>query len=135
MLDPRLRQDTFPVGQLVLSDLLLMNDARYPWCILVPRVAHASEIFHLSTAQQTQWWQETSLVAQHLQQHFGADKMNVATLGNQVHQLHMHVIARNRGDAAWPAPVWGKHPAIAYTDAQAQARLTVLRTLLRQWLS
>jgi len=131
VLDPRLQQDTLSIGQLAVSELLLMNDARYPWCILVPRQKNASEIFHLSAAQQAQWWQETSLVAQRMQQHFRADKMNIATLGNSVSQLHMHVIARSRGDDAWPAPVWGKHPAIAYTTAQVQERLGALRTLFQ----
>jgi len=135
VLDPRLRQDTLPIGQLTLSELLLMNDARYPWCILVPRQAHASEIFHLSAAQQNQWWQETRWIAQRMHLHFHADKMNVATLGNSVKQLHMHVIVRSRADAAWPAPVWGRHPAIAYTNAQAQETLDTLRTLFQARLS
>jgi len=128
-LDPRLQHDTFPVTSLALSEVLLMNDARYPWCILVPRVANVSEIFHLSDAQQHQWWQETRRVAERMQQHFHADKMNIATLGNQVSQLHMHVIARTRDDAAWPAPVWGKHPALAYNPHQAQTRMAELRSL------
>jgi len=131
VLDPRLQQDTLPIGQLALSELLLMNDARYPWCILVPRQENASEMFHLSAAQQTRWWQETHLVAQRMHAHFRADKMNIATLGNSVSQLHMHVIARSRNDDAWPAPVWGRHPAIAYTDAQAEERLSTLRTLFQ----
>jgi len=134
VLDPRLQQDTLPLGRLALSDLLLMNDARYPWCILAPRQENASEVFHLSAAQQTAWWQEVSMVAQRMQQHFHADKMNVATLGNLVHQLHMHVIARRRDDDAWPAPVWGRHPAMAYTASQAHDRLDELRGLFQdQW--
>jgi len=131
VLDPRLRRDTLPVGAFALSELLLMNDARYPWCILVPRLENASEIFHLSAAQQAQWWQETHMVAQRMHTHFRADKMNIATLGNSVNQLHMHVIARSRDDDAWPAPVWGKHPVMAYTEAQAAERLSALRTLFQ----
>jgi len=133
-LDPCLQQDTLPIGRLSLSELLLMNDARYPWCILVARQENASELFHLSAAQQTQWWQETSLIAQRMQQHFHADKMNIATLGNSVHQLHMHVIARSRDDDAWPAPVWGRHPATPYTPRQAQDRVAQLRALFKDRL-
>jgi len=134
VLDPRLRRDTLPVGAFALSELLLMNDARYPWCILVPRVEDVSEVFELSAAQQSQWWEETSLVAQRMQQHFHADKLNVATLGNQVRQLHMHVIARRHGDDAWPAPVWGKFPPIVYAAGQADIRLAELRHMLRDRL-
>jgi len=135
VLDPRLQQDTLPIGRLALSELLLMNDARYPWCILVPRHAHASELFHLPAAQQIQWWQETRLVAQRMGEHFRADKVNVATLGNSVAQLHMHVIVRYRRDDAWPAPVWGKFPAMAYTGSQAQDRVAQLRDLFQDSLS
>jgi len=135
VLDSRLQQDTLSIGPMALSELLLMNDARYPWCILVPRQENASEIFHLSDAQQNQWWQETHWIAQHMQAHFQADKMNIATLGNSVKQLHMHVIARSRTDAAWPAPVWGKHPPMAYTNAQAQEILGVLRALFQARLT
>lgn len=129
-LDPRLQQDTLTVGDLPLCRLLLMNDAQYPWFILVPRRADVSELFDLDAADQLALWQETTALAAVLKDGFAADKMNVATLGNMVSQLHMHVIARTREDAAWPAPVWGKSPAQAYSAAQLAGVLSKLRVLL-----
>lgn len=117
-LDPRLQQDTLVIGDFPLCRLLLMNDARYPWFILVPRREAMSELFQLDLADQQQLWQEATQLAEILKDTFAADKMNVATLGNVVSQLHMHVIVRRREDAAWPAPVWGKHPALAYESEQ-----------------
>ena len=127
VLDSRLQQDTVWVGDYPLCSLLLMNDAQYPWFILVPRREDVSELFQLDGADQLQLWQETNGLAEVLKDCFAADKMNVATLGNVVSQLHMHVIVRRREDVAWPAPVWGKHPTQPYTPEQ----LAVLKARLR----
>ncbi|KGS15825.1 MULTISPECIES: HIT family protein [Pseudomonas syringae group] len=121
VLDPRLQQDTLPIGDFPLCRLLLSNDAHYPWFILVPRRADISEVFQLEPADQLQLWQETNALAKMLKDVFDADKINVAALGNVVSQLHMHVIVRKRDDVAWPAPVWGKHAAVAYSDEQFAA--------------
>ena len=126
-LDPRLQQDTLPIGDFPLCRLLLSNDSNYPWFILVPRREDISEIFQLDVADQLQLWQETTALAETLKDSFDADKLNVATLGNVVSQLHMHVIVRKREDAAWPAPVWGKHPANPYNAEQ----IAVIRERLR----
>lgn len=115
-LDVRLQQDALLLGEFPLCRLLLSNDANYPWFILVPREEGISEVFDLTTAQQLQLWQETAVLAEHLKRSLGADKMNVATLGNVVSQLHMHVIARFKTDIAWPAPVWGKVAAVPYKE-------------------
>lgn len=120
-LDPRLVQDTHVVGDLPLCRLLLSNDANYSWFILVPRRAGITELFQLDEADRVQLWTETNALAELLQRTFEADKMNVATLGNVVSQLHMHVIVRYQADPAWPAPVWGKVPGIAYSEEQLQA--------------
>ncbi|MES2819370.1 MAG: HIT domain-containing protein [Pseudomonadota bacterium] len=130
-LDSRLLQDTLPIGDFPLCRLLLMNDAHYPWFILVPRREGMSEVFQLDTADQHLLWQEASALAQVLKDSFAADKMNLATLGNVVSQLHVHVIVRRREDAAWPGPVWGRHPAQPYTDEQIdgiRARLGLVLT-------
>ena len=129
-LDPRLQQDTLTVGDFPLCRLLLMNDAQYPWFILVPRRAAVSEVFDLDAADQLALWQETTTLASVLKDGFAADKINVATLGNMVSQLHMHVIARTREDAVWPAPVWGKLPAQPYSEVQLAEVLARLRLLL-----
>ena len=130
VLDSRLQQDTVWVGDYPLCSLLLMNDAQYPWFILVPRREDVSELFQLDGADQLQLWQETNGLAEVLKDCFAADKMNVATLGNVVSQLHMHVIVRRREDAAWPAPVWGRHPAQPYTAEQLVALKARLRLVL-----
>ena len=129
-LDPRLAQDTVVLGDFPLCRLLLSKDANYPWFILVPRRADISEVFELQADDQQQLWKETTFLAQALQGAFAADKMNVATLGNVVAQLHMHVIVRRRDDAAWPAPVWGKVPAIEYDNAGLEEIGQRLRVVL-----
>ena len=127
-LDARLEQDTWLIGDLPLCRLLLSNDSNYPWFILVPRREGISELFQLDDSDQQLMWRETTELARALNELFGAHKMNVATLGNVVSQLHMHVIVRYRTDAAWPAPVWGKLPAKPYAEAQ----VSEMRSKLKQ---
>lgn len=129
-LDSRLQQDTLLIGDFPLCRLLLMKDAHYPWFILVPRREEVSELFQLDAEDQRVLWQETTELAETLKDTFSADKMNVAALGNVVAQLHMHVIVRRRDDAAWPAPVWGRHPAQPYTAEQVAAIRDKLRLVL-----
>jgi len=129
-LDSRLVQDTHVLGDFPLCRLLLMNDIHYPWFILVPRREDISEVFQLSTDDQCLLWRESTELAESLKDAFVADKMNIANLGNMVPQLHVHVIARRRDDAAWPAPVWGKYPAEPYTAEQLAALYERLRVVL-----
>ncbi|MFQ5344529.1 MAG: HIT family protein [Mariprofundus sp.] len=130
ILHPQLKQDCFVVGSFPLSVLLLMNDSRYPWFILVPQREHVSEIHQLSEADQQQFMRESSLLAACIETEFKADKINIAALGNMVPQLHIHHIVRYRSDSAWPAPVWGKLPPVAYTEADAAALCQRMRALL-----
>nr|WP_156311209.1 HIT domain-containing protein [Pseudomonas sp. TDA1] len=129
-MDTRLQQDCLVLGDFPLCRLLLSKDANYPWFILVPRRAGVSEVFDLSQEDQAQLFKETTDLAQALKGEFKADKMNVATLGNVVSQLHMHVIVRRHGDVAWPAPVWGRVPAGEYAPGQVDAIRQRLGTLL-----
>ena len=115
-LAPELVRDTVPLGRLKLSLVLLMNDATYPWIILVPERAEVREIYQLDPSDQHQLIQESSLVARALTSAFRPDKINIAALGNMVPQLHMHHIARFKGDSAWPHPVWGRSPPRPYSD-------------------
>lgn len=117
VLDERLAADCFVVADLDLCRVLLMNDARYPWLVLVPRLHGLVELADLDRARQHQLLDEINRADSALR-HFGPfDKLNVAALGNVVAQLHVHVIARRIGDEAWPAPVWGRGPAQPYEDA------------------
>ncbi|EHJ92987.1 HIT domain-containing protein [Vreelandella boliviensis] len=122
-LDERLAADTFPIADLPLSRVLLMNDARYPWVILVPRHASISEVFELSENDQQQLWQEATQLGDTMKAALGGDKVNIAALGNVVSQLHVHVVIRRHSDATWPAPVWGIGSPEPYDlDGQAQLR-------------
>ncbi len=128
----QLERDTVSLGALPLSRLLLMNDANYPWLILVPRKADITELIDLDEAEQKQLMREIDRSARALRAITGCDKLNIAALGNAVAQLHVHVIARFRLDAAWPRPVWGVAPPRAY-ERDAQAKFTAaLREVLWQ---
>lgn len=126
-LDVRLAADTLSVTDWPLCKVLLMNDANYPWLILVPRVEGAVNLHDLDEGQATQAMAESRRASQLLAELTGSAKTNVATLGNLVPQLHIHVIARFESDAAWPGPVWGKVPARPYTDQELQDFVTKLR--------
>ncbi|GAB2520783.1 HIT domain-containing protein [Lysobacter humi (ex Lee et al. 2017)] len=126
-LHPRLRDDTHHVVSLALADVLLMDDANYPWLILVPRVAGAVEWVGLDPADAHRLLDEITLASAVLRELVTPDKLNVAALGNVVAQLHVHVVARFEGDAAWPRPVWGAVPARAYDARGLGERLDRLR--------
>lgn len=129
-LHPQLEKDTLVLGQFLLSKLLLMRDANYPWLILVPAREAVSEIFQLDEADQQQLQRESSCVAQLLAEEFNADKINIGALGNIVPQLHIHHIARYTKDIAWPAPVWGTHPAKVYSPEEAEKMITKVKMAL-----
>ncbi|MBT6578943.1 MAG: HIT domain-containing protein, partial [Cellvibrionales bacterium] len=113
-LDPQLQKDTIAIASLPLCELLLMNDANYPWLILVPRREGARELLELSAEDQLQFLAESNAISRLLQTQFSAEKLNIAALGNVVAQLHIHHVARFAGDAVWPKPIWGAMPAVAY---------------------
>ena len=121
-LDPRLAGDTRVVGDLALSRVLLMNDARFPWIVLVPRRAGLVEIVDLEAAERATLMEEAVLVSGALRAWPGVEKINLGALGNIVRQLHMHVVGRGAGDAAWPGPVWGSGSAVAYEARELEAR-------------
>ena len=106
-LDARLARDTLFVAALPLCDARLMNDSRWPWLILVPRIGDAEEIHTLTSPQQTQIAAETAHAAATLKTLTQCTKINTAAIGNIVRQLHIHVIARHENDTNWPGPVWG----------------------------
>ena len=121
-IDPRLEADTFPLEDLPLCRALLMNDARFALVVLVPRVASVSEVFELSQEEQAQLWQEATQLGAAMKEAFQGDKLNIATLGNVVSQLHIHLVVRYTDDASWPAPVWGNGTPKPYELAQQGER-------------
>lgn len=126
-LDSRLAADTLPVGDLHLSRVLLMNDSRFPWVILVPRRPALVELIDLSEGDHAALTREIRAVAALLRRLHGPDKLNVAALGNVVAQLHVHVIARFQSDAAWPRPVFGVGAALPYPHEDAMASIAALK--------
>lgn len=129
-LHPTLARDTVELGRLALCRLLLMNDATYPWFILVPEREGVREIYELTEADQLQLLRESSGLARALATAFDADKLNIAALGNVVPQLHVHHIVRYRTDPAWPHPVWGRLPAEPYPEGEISAVVARLRPVL-----
>lgn len=131
---PQLEKDCHLLGRLELSYVLLMKDANYPWLILVPDVETISEIYQMTQQQQQCLLAESSWLAEKMMSHFHGDKMNIAALGNIVPQLHLHHVVRYKNDLAWPVPVWGKHVATAYTEAQLMARVEECKLILSERL-
>ena len=117
-LAPELKRDCIELTDWPLCKVLLLNDSQYPWFVLVPRQANLKEIIDLSEDDQIVYLKESAKLSKLLMDVFSPDKLNVAALGNMVPQLHIHHIARFTSDAAWPAPIWGKFPAVPYTDEQ-----------------
>lgn len=120
-LDARLAAETAFVADWAVSRVLLMNDARYRWIVLVPRVANAVELFDLSQPDRAVLLDEIVKTSERLKRLTGARKINVGALGNLVPQLHVHVVARSPGDPAWPGPVWGHSPAVPFGAAARDA--------------
>lgn len=121
-LDPRLAADTIEIGDLALSRILLMNDARYLWLVLAPRRENLSELFDLDGPDRAILMEEIVAVSKALIGSPGVDKINVGALGNIVRQLHIHVVARRFHDAAWPGPVWGAGAPQRY-EAEAARKI------------
>ena len=129
-LDPVLERDTTTIGDLVLCRLLLSRDANYPWLLLVPRWKGANEIIDLDNAEQARLLSEIADTSRALKAETRCDKLNVAAIGNVVAQLHVHVIARFRNDAAWPKPVWNAVPPRDYAPPAREALTAALRQRL-----
>ncbi|MEP6939729.1 MAG: HIT domain-containing protein [Rudaea sp.] len=130
VLDGSLRTDTLGVGDLPLSRVLLMNDARFPWLILVPREPGMRDLIDLPRMRQHELLDEIERAARALRELYAPFKLNVAALGNVVAQLHVHVIARRVDDAAWPKPVWGVGAAVPYARDACAGELVRLRAAL-----
>ena len=129
-LDPRLAADTLPVAMLQLCEVRLMNDARWPWLVLVPQRHNAVENHDLEEQDQALLARETSLAAAILKELTGCEKINSAALGNIVRQLHVHVLARSSVDPNWPGPVWGFGARGAYEPGAGEAFIEKLRAAL-----
>ncbi|WP_416896480.1 MAG: HIT family protein [Minwuia sp.] len=126
-LDPRLAGTSVEVGDWPLCHVRLADDARWPWLLLIPRRAGAVELFDLSSEDRAVLVEEASRAAEIVRDLIQADKTNVATLGNQVPQMHVHVIGRLKGDAGWPGPIWGVGEAEPYMHAERERLVVTIR--------
>lgn len=126
-LHDQLRRDTLPVCRMKLCLVQLMNDAQYPWLVLIPSAENITEIHELNEKQRKLLINEIAQAQRVLQHCFEPHKLNVGALGNMVPQLHVHVVARFREDPAWPGPIWGKLPARPYEDAALRSTIARLQ--------
>jgi diadenosine tetraphosphate (Ap4A) HIT family hydrolase len=126
-LHPTLAADTVAVTRLELSRVLLRDDRTFPWVILVPERARVRELFELECAERGLLMEEIALVSTVMRDLYQPHKINVAALGNQVEQLHVHVIARFHHDPAWPRPIWGIAPAVPYSERERQTLIGALQ--------
>ncbi|WP_419796553.1 MAG: HIT domain-containing protein [Terasakiella sp.] len=122
-LNDRIDNDTFEICKLSLCEVRLMNDANYPWVILIPMIEGLTELHHIPADQQAQLYSEINQVSLIMENLFAPKSLNVAALGNVVSQLHIHIIARFENDPTWPGPVWGQHPARPYENKNTLNRL------------
>lgn len=130
VLDPRLAADSVFIADGPLSQVRLMDDARFPWLLLVPRVAEATEWLQLDGAQQRLLLAEINQAGNLIRSQPGTEKLNIGALGNIVRQLHVHLVGRHPGDAAWPGPVWGSGAAQRYPQALLDTRIAYWRQRL-----
>ena len=130
VLHPQLAKDTVFIGRIAGSQLLLMNDARYPWLILVPEHDDLRELHELTEASYVEVTHGIRQISEKLQALTEAPKMNVAALGNQVPQLHIHIIARRHDDHAWTGPVWGVGEAVPYNEEEQRILVATLQEQL-----
>ena len=120
-LHPQLEADTVSLVDWPLSRVLLMNDRRFPWLVLVPRATSVSEVVDLSLGDRAVLWREVDAAALKLKTETQAQKINIGALGNIVRQLHVHGVARNEADGAWPGPVWGSGTRVPYEAARLKS--------------
>ena len=137
-LDHRLQQDGILLVESERYILNLVNDSRYIWLVLIPKAANAKDVFDLTEEQQKDLALLSNKIGQLITQQFNGDKFNVASLGNMVPQLHIHLIVRTEGDAAWPGPIWGVGDAVAYDQPRLKNVIEQLRVvigLIKGWPS
>lgn len=129
-LHPRLAADSQWIGELALCQVRLINDQRFPWLLLIPQRPNITELHELNAEDYIQLFEEIRQLAAPFQRLYQADKLNVATLGNMVPQLHLHLVARHSQDAAWPGPVWGNGQAIPYSEENLTKQVDLIRDQL-----
>ena len=131
-LDERLQNDSYFVCKLQLSQVRLINDSQFIWCLLIPEINAVVEVIDLNELQQKQMWLESALLSRALKAGFSPDKLNVAAIGNVVSQLHVHHICRFKTDVAWPSPVWGRQAMVSYQESERLTLIDKIAALLKK---
>lgn len=131
-LHPQLKQDCLYLGHSELSHLLLVNDARFPWFLLVPDRENISELIELSDQDRQQLHHESYILSKAMLDCLQPDKLNIACIGNVVPQLHMHHVARFTNDDCWPAPVWGQGEATPYTNSNSDRLINSVKDAIKR---
>ncbi len=129
-LHPTLEKDSLPIADTGRLLIRLINDARFPWLLIVPKVDGVTELHELSENVYDDAMSMARRLGQILKTAFEADKVNTAAIGNMVPQLHIHLVARYVGDDAWPGPVWGAGAMIPMTEDEAARRISLVRAQL-----
>lgn len=132
-LHPRLVEDSFSIGDMPLSHVLLMNDERFPWFILVPRRSDIREFYELTREDRVRLQDEIAYLGQSLMCAFNGDKFNVAALGNQVPQLHVHLVIRYHNDPCWPNPIWCQGSPLPLCEASKNHRLQTVQSVIQSF--
>lgn len=128
VLNSTLENDSFPLMETDLCLIRLINDARYPWVLVVPKIPHASELHDLTDEEYIELMATSRALGSVVKAGFGADKINTAAIGNMVPQLHVHIVGRLRDDAAWPGPVWGVGSMEPLSDQERAHRVEIVQT-------
>ncbi|MEL1264065.1 HIT family protein [Pseudoxanthomonas putridarboris] len=131
LLDPRLAADSIFIADGPLSQMRLMDDTRFPWLVLVPRVPGATEWLELDGGQQRLLLAEINQAGNLVRAHADVQKLNIGALGNIVRQLHIHLVGRHEGDAAWPGPAWGSGAAVRHAPEALAEHVALWQTRLR----
>lgn len=126
-LHPQLQQDCKIIGKTSLCEVLLFNDNQFPWLVLVPMIPNISEVYDLLKKDQTQLSNSTNQIGQRMMEIYKGDKLNIATLGNMVPQLHIHIVVRSKNDIAWPKPVWGNFQPSPYSSTELAAEVSKIK--------
>ena len=134
-LDPRLAAESFLVTSLPLCQVLLRNESRLPWLIMVPQGHGLLDYCDLTADEQQQLAVEMDLICRVIKAIFKPDKLNIGMLGNVVPMLHVHIIGRFHNDPFWPGAAWGTPPLPYETEKAEKYVQTLQRTFLENPLS
>jgi diadenosine tetraphosphate (Ap4A) HIT family hydrolase len=129
-LHPRLASGSFEIGRLGGCRLLLKNNALFPWLLLIPEVEGIEDLHQLPPGQYEEVMLAMRSVSEFVASYFQPEKLNVACIGNQVRQMHIHIVGRAADDPAWPGTVWAYEGKRDYTEEEIKKIRLAARSFL-----